>query len=353
MSSITVPAPELLQFCIDCFSKRGLPPEEARLVAENLIFANLRGVDSHGVIRLKVYCDRLRAGGFRLNVRPQIIAEDASTAIVDGQGGTGQAAARTAMNLALGKAASTGLALVTVRNSNHFGACAFYAMDAVKAGMIGFAATNTGATMAPTGGAEGRLGNNAAAVAVPAGEFPPIVLDMAMGAVAWGKIFAAQQEKRKIPTTWALDKHGVPTDDPNAAAHQGLIQPFGGYKGYGLSLMIDLLAGVLSGGAFSTQVQTLYKQIEIPSGSAHLCAAIRIDSFMPLAEFRQRVDSIIQLMRSCPRAPDVDRVYVPGEIEFETEQRRRAEGIPINPELQSELVALGRELGLTAPFPSP
>jgi LDH2 family malate/lactate/ureidoglycolate dehydrogenase len=350
MNPVKISAPELLQFCIDCFEKRGLPAEDARLAAENLIFANLRGVDSHGVIRLKIYCDRLHAGGFKLNVRPQVVAEDASTAIVDGQGGIGQAAAKTAMNLAMAKAESTGMALVTVRNSNHFGACAFYAMDAVQAGMIGFAATNTGATMAPTGGSEGRLGNNAAAMAVPAGEFPPVVLDMAMGAVAWGKIFAAQQEKKKIPTTWALDKHGVPTDDPNAAAHQGLIQPFGGYKGYGLSLMIDLLSGVLSGGAFSTQVRTLYKQIEIPGGSAHLCAAIRIESFMPLAEFKQRVDLIIQLMRSCPRAPGIERIYVPGEIEFETERRRRTEGIPINGELQAELTALAQELGVKSMF---
>src|SRR4051812_30443029 len=169
MNSTKVPAPQLLKFCIDSFEKCGLPAEDARLVAENLIFSNLRGVDSHGVIRLKVYCDRLRAGGFKLNVRPQVVAEDASTAIVDAQGGIGQAGAKTAMNLALGKAETTGLALVTVRNSNHFGACAFYAMDAVKAGMIGFAATNTGATMAPTGGSEGRLGNNAAAVAIPTG----------------------------------------------------------------------------------------------------------------------------------------------------------------------------------------
>ncbi len=345
-----VDAPALLQFCINCFTQRGLPPDDARLVAENLIFANLRGVDSHGVIRLKVYCDRLRAGGFKLDARPEVVAEDEATAIVDAQGGIGQAAAKTAMNLAISKAENTGLALVTVRNSNHFGACGFYAMDAIKAGMIGFAATNTGATMAPTGGSEGRLGNNAAAIAVPAGQFPPVVLDMAMGAVAWGKIFAAQQEKKKIPTTWALDKHGLPTDDPNAAAHQGLIQPFGGYKGYGLSLVIDLLTGVLSGGAFSTQVQTLYKQIEVPSGSAQLCAALRIESFMPLAEFRQRVDLIIQLMRACPRAPGVERVYVPGEIEFETEHRRRAEGIPINAELQSELTTLGRELGVNPPF---
>src|SRR5204863_935331 len=175
---------------------------------------------------------------------------------------------------------------------NHFGASAFYALQAIEHDMIGFACTNAGPTMAPTGGREGRLGNNAMAIAVPAGEFPPLVLDMATGAVAWGKIFVAQQEKRKIPATWALDRHGVPTDDPDAAAHQGLIQPFGGYKGYGLSLFLDILTGVLSGGGFSTHVKTLYQKIESPSQVAHTCAAIRVSAFMSLAEFRERMDEM-------------------------------------------------------------
>jgi LDH2 family malate/lactate/ureidoglycolate dehydrogenase len=216
--------------------------------------------------------------------------------------------------------------------------------------MIGFAATNAGPTMAPTGGREGRLGNNAFAVAVPGGPFPPLVLDMATGAVAWGKIFVAQQEQRKIPTSWALDRNGVPTDDPNAAAHQGLIQPFGGYKGYGLSLLIDILTGVLSGGGFSTQVRTLYQELETPSQVAHVCAALRVDAFMPLADFHQRMEQIIELMRSCPAAPGVERIFVPGEIESETARRRSAEGIPINPTLQAELMALAAELGVKAPF---
>src|SRR5213075_1229474 len=198
-----------------------------------------------------------------------------------------------AMKLAITKAEKTGVAVVSVKNSNHFGASAFYALQAVEHGMIGFSSTNAGPTMAPSGGREARLGNNAMALAVPAGKAPPLVLDMATGAAAWGKIFVAQQEKRKIPTTWALDKNGVPTDDPNAAAHQGLIQPFGGYKGYGLSLLLDILTGVLSGGAFSQQVRTLYQQVDTPAQIAHTCAAIRIEAFMPLTDFRQRMDDII------------------------------------------------------------
>ena len=272
---------------------------------------------------MKIYADRIQAGGFKANAKPQIISEQEGSALLDGGHGMGQVAAMSAMNLAINKARKTGVALVSVKNSNHFGASAFYALQACAHKMIGLAATNAGPSMAPTGGREGRLGNNAFAISVPAGKSSPIVLDMATGAVAWGKIFVAQQEAKKIPTTWALDKNGVPTDDPNAAAHQGLIQPFGGYKGYGLSLLIDILTGVLSGSGFSTQVKSLYKELGSPAQVGHLCVALRLESFMAVREFEERMEAIIQLMHSCPVAPGVERIFVPGEIEFETEQKRR------------------------------
>lgn len=340
----------LLDFCASCFEKRGLTTEDAQVTAENLVFANLRGVDSHGVIRLKVYLDRLQAGGFKAQTRPQVVSEGDAFAVIDAGHGLGQVAGVSAMKLAIVKAAKAGVGLVAVRNSNHFGAAAFYALKAVESGMIGLAATNAGPTMAPTGGREGRLGNNPVSVVIPADQSPPIVLDMATGAAAWGKIFVAQQENKRIPTTWALDKHGVPTDDPNAAAQGGLIQPFGGYKGYGLSLLIDIFTGVLSGGGFSTHVKTLYQNLDSPSQVAQTFAAVRIEAFMPLTEFRRRVDEIIQLMHGCPAASGVDRIYVPGEIEHETEQRRRREGIPINPALKEELGGLAAKLGVQSPF---
>ena len=350
MNQTSVPAKRLAAFCRACFEKLGLPKPHAQLAADNLLFANLRGVDSHGVIRMKIYADRLKAGGFKTKVRPKVVSQKSSSALMDGRQGIGQVAAMAAMELAMKKARKSGAAVVSVRNSNHFGACAFYAIRAIEHGMMGFALTNAGPSMAPTGGREGRLGNNAFAIAVPAGRNPPIILDMATGAVAWGKIFVAQQLKQKIPTTWALDKKGVPTDDPNAAAHQGLIQPFGGYKGYGLSFLIDVLTGVLSGGSFSTYINSLYQRIDQPSGIAHTFAAIRIEAFLPLADFRQRMDEVIQLMRLCPKAPDVERIYVPGEIEHETARRRRVEGIPLNAELRNELAVLGGELKVKLPF---
>lgn len=345
----TIGAQSLLDFCQACFEKLGVPSAAAHLTASNLIFANLRGVDSHGVIRLKIYLERLRAGGFKADGQIRLVEEGVSTAVLDAGQALGQVAAQRAMELAIEKAAISGAAFVTVRNSNHFGAAAFYALRALSEGMIGLAATNAGASMAPTGGREGRLGNNPIAIAVPALRHPPIILDLATGAAAWGKIFVAQQENKKIPATWALDKFGLPTEDPNAAADKGLIQPFGGYKGYGLSLLIDVLTGVLSGGSFSTHIHTLYQNLADPSGVAHACAALRIDRFIPVDDFRARIDELIDLMHSCPKAPGAERIYVPGEVEHEIEQRRRSDGIPINPALQSDLEQIARELSLSPP----
>jgi ureidoglycolate dehydrogenase (NAD+) len=350
MSDLRVSAALLREFCRDVFVRCGLTAPEAVTTADNLLFANLRGVDSHGVIRLKVYCDRLRAGSFKRDAKLQWIGESPSTALLDGQAGMGAVVGQAAMAMALAKASASGLGYVAVRNSNHFGACAFYALQAVERGCIGFAATNAGPSMAPSGGCERRLGNNAFGFAIPAGRHAPIVLDMATGAVAWGKIFLAQQEKKKIPVTWALDKYGVPTDDPDVAAQGGLIQPMAGYKGYGLCLLIDLLTGVLAGGAFANQVRTLYDKIGDPTEVAHCFGALRIASFMPENEFLERVDLLIDLMHQCPAAPGVESILVPGEIEHATAQRRSREGIPINATLAKELRELAVELNLPALF---
>ena len=346
----TVPAEALKEFCHRCFVQLGLGPEDAAITADNFVFANLRGVDSHGVIRMKVYADRLRAGGIDPKAQPSVIEESPATALMDAHNGIGQVASVAAAKLAISKSHESGFGLVGVRNSNHFGAAAYYTMLALDEGMVGFAATNAGATMAPTGGREARLGNNPFAIAVPAQSNPPIILDMATGAVAWGKIFIAQQEGRTIPFGWALDRDGEPTQDPNAAADGGLIEPLGGYKGYGLSLLIDILTGVLCGSAFSKQVLMLRKNFDQPVGCAHTFGALRIESFMAVSEFRSRVDAIIGLMRDCPPAASVDRIYLPGEIEHEIEQRRRSQGIGLNAVLCEELATLASELGVPAPF---
>src|SRR5215472_9823737 len=344
-----VPHKSLFSFCADCFEKLGLTRADAEVTADNLIFANLRGVDSHGIIRLKIYADRLRAGGNNPKARSSIIRDGETSAVIDGDNGVGQVAAVQAMKLAIDKAARLGIGVTGVKNSNHFGAAAYYAMMATRQDMIGFALTNASPTMAPAGGREVRLGNNPFAIAVPAGDQPPLVLDMASGAVAKGKIFVAQQEKKKIPLSWALDKNGVPTDDPDKAA-DGLIQPLGGYKGYGISLMLDILTGVLCGSGFATHVGMMYGRIEQPTGTAHSFGALRVDCFIQPDEFKNRVDEMVELMRSCPRAPGIERIYVPGEIELEIQRDRQANGIPVSSALMRELAALGAELVVEPPF---
>jgi len=344
-----VPHTVLYAFCADCFEKLGLTRADAEVTADNLIFANLRGVDSHGIIRLKVYADRLRAGGNSPKAQPFIIRDGNTSALIDADNGLGQVAAVQAMRLAIEKAGRFGIGVTGVRNSNHFGAAAYYAMMAVEHDMIGFALTNASPTMAPAGGREARLGNNPFAVAIPAGDQPPLVLDMASGAVAKGKIFVAQQEKKKIPLSWALDKNGVPTDDPDKAA-EGLIQPLGGYKGYGISLILDILTGVLCGSGFATHVGMMYGSTDQPTRTAHSFGALRVDCFTQPNDFKQRIDEMVHLMRSCPPAPGAERIYVPGEIELETQSRREAQGIPVSPALMQELVAVGRGLGVQLEF---
>jgi LDH2 family malate/lactate/ureidoglycolate dehydrogenase len=254
------------------------------------------------------------------------------------------------MRLAIEKARSATVAVVGVRNSSHFGAAAFYGLMAVAEGMIGLAASNAGPTMSPWGGSQKMLGNNPLCVAVPAGRERPVVLDMATGAVALGKILVALTEGKRIPTTWGFDRDWLPTDNPQAVVSGGAIQPLGGYKGYCLSLILDILTGVLMGGGFLTSVGSLYQAFDEPQRIAHTFAALRVESFLPLDEFRQRIDQMVSTLKNCPRAPGAERVYVPGEIEDGIEIRRRREGIPINATLKAELQALARELGVASPF---
>ena len=340
----------LTEFCQQCFERLGVARTDAKLTSEAIVAANLRGVDSHGVVRLKTYADRLRAGSIRPHGQPTLINESAAFALLDGGSGLGQVISSKAMRLTIGKARASTVAVVGVRNSSHFGAAAFYGLMAVGEGMIGLAATNAGPTMSPWGGSQQLLGNNPLCVAVPAGRYRPVVLDMATGAVALGKIMVAMMEGRRIPTNWGFDREWLPTDDPQAVINGGSIQPLGGYKGYGLSMIIDVLTGVLMGGEFSTSVRSLHHFLDEPQGVGHIFAALRVESFIPLEQFKQRMDAMISLLINCPRTPGADRVYVPGQIEDEIETERRRVGIPIGAALKAELNALAGELGVASPF---
>lgn len=342
-------AARLTRFTAAVLEAVGLPADSAALSAEILVAADLRGVDSHGVPRLRFYLDRIAAGTLDVKATPTIERETPVTATVDARNGFGPPAAHWAMSRCLDKAAESGVAFVTVRNSNHFGACAYYAMMGLERGLIGLAMTNAGPLMVPTFARRPLLGTNPLAVAVPAGRERPFVLDMASTAVAWGKVEIAQRKEQTMPLGWTLDAAGEPTTDPHLAR---FLQPLGGdyltggHKGYGLGTFVDILCGPLGGAAISLNVGSSRARPPRPANLGHFFAAWRPDAFRPLAEFQADVDELLMRLRTAEPAPGHDRVYVPGELEFLAEEERRQRGIPLHPKVAAELASIAAETGV-------
>jgi LDH2 family malate/lactate/ureidoglycolate dehydrogenase len=346
--TVVVEADELIAFCAAAFARTGMPSDQARAVAANLVEADLRGVESHGVVRLPIYVERLEKRANNPAPVVRIARETRSTAVVDGDNGMGQWVGMRAMDVAIDKARREGEpAWVTVRNSNHFGAAALYAAMAVPAGMIGLAFTIGGINhMVPWGGAEAMLGNNPFAIAFPAGRERPVVLDMACSVAARGKIIVAAKEGRPIPADWAVGPDGLPTTDA-ARALEGFVAPIGGPKGYALTLAIGLMSTMLSGAAFGSEVTHMYEDFERPQNQGHAFAALPIAAFEDPAVYARRMEKAIADMRGVTRAPGVDRVYLPGEREALLMERRLRDGIPIGAGVWQDLVDLGRARGLS------
>ncbi|MFQ5933379.1 MAG: Ldh family oxidoreductase [Dehalococcoidia bacterium] len=330
----------------------GMPRDDAAISAEILVDADLRGIDSHGVAHLAshtAYAGGLRSG--LVNPRPnwRIVTETPTTALVDGDEGLGLVVAYRAMELAIRKAEEYRLGMVAVANSRHFGAAGYYSMMALPHDMIGISMTNTNPVVLPTYGRERRLGTNAMSFAAPAEEEPPYVLDMATTAVAAGKLEIARRKGESIPHGWVVDQEGDPTTDPDDYWRGGALLPLGStpelssYKGYGLSLLVDILCGVLSGVGFSAELSRDKRH------SGHFFGAIRIDSFRPVGEFKTMMDEMLRTMRQTPTVPGAERVLVPGQKEHEAFQVRSREGIPLHPEVVEGLKGLAEELGVDFP----
>jgi LDH2 family malate/lactate/ureidoglycolate dehydrogenase len=247
------------------------------------------------------------------------------------------------------KAQENGVGVATVRNSNHFGAAAYYALMAAHQQQIGFATTDAEPTMAPWGGAQKLVvGNNPLAYAVPVDDDFTLVLDMAQSVVAWGKIFLAAQRGEKIPPTWALNAEGEATDDPQAAM-AGVLLPVGGYKGYGLALMMQVLSSVLSGATFGPTMPPMADP-SVSQGHGHFFLALDIEHVIPLADFRRNMAQMVAEQRAVPLAKGVERIYLPGEIEQIKRQERLTTGIPLEPYVLAALAQVGEELGLEIAF---
>jgi LDH2 family malate/lactate/ureidoglycolate dehydrogenase len=328
----------------------GVAKDDAALLTDTLIEANFRGVDTHGVTRvLCTYVKRIQAGVMSPRTELAVVRERASTALIDCKNSIGQVGAARAMRLAIDKAAKTGVAFVAVTHSNHYGAAAYWAMMAPEHGMIGFSSTNAPATVAPTGGRTAMLGTNPFAIAIPAGQEQPMVLDLATTVVARGRVMLYAKQNKPLEPGWAFDERGVPTTDPHAAL-KGLLAPIGGYKGYGISLAIDLLCGVLTGSSYGSHFPGfLADNLKEPTDVGSVFAAINIESFMDLPEFKASMDKALREMKNSERADGVKRIYIPGEIELETKADRLKHGIPIPEAVVKDFVALGQELKV--PFP--
>jgi LDH2 family malate/lactate/ureidoglycolate dehydrogenase len=323
-----VNADELTRLAAAVFERCGMDRPDAALLASSLVTADLRGVHSHGVLRVPEYVKKLTMEGVDPKGRPQVVREFGGCLVVDGGNTMGQIGAHFAMERAIARAQTHGIAAAAIRGSNHCGAMAAYAMQALPHDMIGLATTNALPTMAPWGGAERLLGINPLSVAIPAGEERPIVYDAAFSATAHGKVRVYQQKGLQLPEGWALDRQGNPTTDPGAAI-DGLLMPIGGFKGTALAMIMGILSSMLSGAAYGTELGTMEEGPK-PGQDGHFVAAIAIAAFEDVARFKARVDASIRQIHNCRRAPGVDRIYAPGEIEFENEARYGHDGIPLN-----------------------
>ncbi len=347
---VRVPVERLLEACRLILESVGVPPEQAQMIAEVVVEGDLRGVESHGVLRLPAYVHRVQKGIMRAVTQLKTILERPATLLLDAGGGFGQVAGVHAMERAIEKAQRNGVGMTAVRNANHFGVAAYYAMRALPHRMIGIVASNAAPSMAAWGGAAPVLGTNPICIAIPTGMEVDIILDMASSQVARGKIRLAAAKNESIPLGWALDAEGRPTQDPQAAL-KGTLVPMGGPKGYGLALVVDVLAGVMTGADFSVRLTSVH-DLSRPSSVGFVMQAVDISAFLPWEEFAERMRELVDAVRNSPRAPGVERIYLPGEIEWLKTQERRQSGIPVAASVLQELRSLADELGVQVELPA-
>lgn len=341
-------AADLRVFCAQALERSGAHARDAAVVADGLIAADLRGVHSHGALRIGIYVDRLRAGSIHAGAELDIVRDSGGVLVADAQAGLGIAMAARAMDLAIARAQAHGIAAVSVRNSNHCGMLAYHAMRALPAGAIGIAVSNADSQVAPWGTRAKFLGTNPLAVAVPAREELPVVLDMATSVVAHARVKGAYDRGESIPADWAVDSVGRPATDP-AEALAGALLPFGAFKGSGISLLIDLLAGILPGGRSGPEIVPLYQRLNEPQGVGHLLVALQVEAFEPLEAFSRRVDETIRRIRALPRSAGTSQVLLPGELEHRRAGEYQVLGIPLPSDAVAEIGRTASLLGLAPP----
>ncbi len=348
-------ATEIKKWTSDVFEKLGAPADDARMTTDALIHADLMGIDSHGLNRStnQNYFGGLKSGAINAKASPEIVHEASSTAVIDGQNGLGPVASTVAMDLAIAKAKETGAGFVSIRGSNHYGAASHYSMMALPHDMIGFSMTVGGLGVVATGGKGRRIGINPMSVAAPADSSDPFILDIATSVVAAGKLELARMKEIPVPTGWIVDSEGKSTNDPNEFWKGGAILPLGGmldtggYKGYGLSVMIDILAGVLSGGGFAGELRESVSS----GGTCHFQGALANNAFGSVENFKANMERMIAYLKATEPSDGSTGVLVHGEKEVRAERERALKGIPYHRDVVERLEVFATEVGLPLPAP--
>jgi LDH2 family malate/lactate/ureidoglycolate dehydrogenase len=357
--SVHLPVDTVRSFMVDVFRGLGVPEADAETCAEVLIASDLRGIESHGIGRLKMYYDRIRAGIQRPETAFDVVTDRGATAVVDGGHGMGQVIGVRSMNLAIEKARRHGLGAVAVRNSTHYGIAGYYVLMAVREGMAGFTTTNARPSIAPTFGVEPMLGTNPLTFGCPTDEPWPFVIDCATSITQRGKIEVLEREGKPTPEGWAIDDEGRPcTDTPalleDLVARTAALLPLGGageilggHKGYGYAAMAEIFSAALQDGSHTRDLLGWEDGRRVPYKLGHFFLAIDIAYFVPPDTFRKIAGDICRRLRESRKAPGAERIWTAGEKEYEMERRRREEGVPINPRLQQNLREMQTELGLS------
>jgi len=349
--TVLVSAAELRSTISEVFVRLGVSEQEARREAEILVDADLRGVDTHGMLLVPRYVAKFRGGVFNPQPRYTVINESPSAFVLDGDNGLGHVAAAETMARCIEKAKQTGVCFGGLRNSNHAGCMGYYAIQAVDADMIGYAVTDTHANLAPFGGTKPMLGNNPFAVGIPAGDELPIVLDMALSVAAKAKVIRAAAKGQSIPEGWVTDRQGNPITDPQLIVGPldkrvpFLLAPVGGVKGSGMLIVNTILAGILTGtGLYGPQLPSFGSQFTEAQHLGSFFGAIDVSKFVPVKEFKARVDEFVASLKGCDKAPGVKEIFMPGEIEAKTKERRQKEGIPVVRTAWAELQSILNDL---------
>jgi ureidoglycolate dehydrogenase (NAD+) len=341
-----IPASRLHEFCVKAMVRSGMREADAHITAEVLVTTDTWGTFTHGTKHLGSYLRRVRAGGTDPRAVPEVIAEGPTWAMVDGHSAMAMVSAYKGMELAIAKARQNGVGYVGVKHSTHFGAAGYYASMALQYDMLGLAMSNADTNMTVPGARGNVIGNNPLAYAVPAGAEFPIMLDMALSTVAAGKIYAAQDLGKPIPNTWLVDGDGLPTTDIGDYPRVGSLLPMAGHKGYGLALLVEVLAAVLTGAAMTSQVRLWGSEWDVPTDDGHAFIAVDVGAIMPLEVFRERIDWLVREIHSAPKAKGASRIYLPGEMEWEKRAVALERGIDLPDDVRASLIKMAHEVGL-------